>query len=184
MKKFETDVRDYYEVKESNCGHNGDFVLWLQDVEEHGIYSFETDGWNKFSCCKKCCELDMESAACGGNYMNYRLFQNEVDISNQYDLRRKQLETDVLKFYWCKYYDSIRGDNTYYSFVLRKKDFFQFYEDFFYNQLKQWRRELNHEQIETTLNAFPDKKNKFWNVQISDLMPDGWELNFDYFQQP
>lgn len=174
---FEANVRDYYEVKEHNCLHeNNNLVLWLQDIEEHGIYSFETDGWHKDICCEKCCKNIIDSAACSGEYANYRLFKNGVDISNAYRLRINTLKTNVLKF--CYHpeleYGGLMHD-MWYTFVLRKKDFKSFYEAFFYKQIKKWHKgngtytdNIGYKYLEKTINNMLDKKDKFWNVQYGE----------------
>lgn len=191
---FEQDVRNYYEVKDIKCNHEENiFTLWFQDVEEHGIYSFETDGWTKFTYCDKCVKWMIESAVCSGEFMNFRLFKNEKDVSDYYyNIKSFPLKTDVLKFYW---YDHIAGmrndgvDDIAYTFVLRKRDFQSYYESYFYKQLKKWYLgySTDRQKITKALNKMPDKKTKFWNIKkynsTNDFNPNGWLelMNLEYF---
>jgi hypothetical protein len=180
---FEQDVRNYYEVKDIKCNHEENiFTLWFQDVEEHGIYSFETDGWTKFTYCAECVKWMIESAVCSGEFMNFRLFKNGKDVSDYYyNIKSYPLKTDVLKFYWYDHVAAMKNKDTdiVYTFVLRKRDFQTYYESYFYKRVKKWYTGYTLDALKITkaLNKMPDKKVKFWNVKKyskDKFDPNGW----------
>jgi hypothetical protein len=171
MNEFEELIRDNYAVIERSCTHQiRNWVMFIHDTRD---WNHEEDQWIKDTNCERCCKQFMESLACSGEYLNFRLFINDIDKSDRYHLQQTPVIGDTLKL--CYRHDS---DSEYVvTFCLRKCTFRTCYEMFFYSQLLKWYNKRNASKIATVLqhlidNDYPDEKDKFRNwrmIQLADF---------------
>lgn len=211
MDQFDRILRNYYLVKDHTCNHNNKtHVLFFQRPDDEQVHSFMNADWDKFTVCEMCCNRNISSTVCSGEYVNFRLFVSGVDNSRKYNVMQHAVDNlSVLKFY---HYDGNDFRPTIYSFALREKDFaYNYYESFFYRQLKGLANDVINQQIKSkdenndltdkirqiveALENMPDKKDKLWNIKFIenyefDEMGEYVELKdleldkFDYFDYP
>ena len=184
MHKFKNDLKNYYTVKETKCVHeNRNHVSFIHRPEDE--YDEIDDGeieWDIYTACEKCCDMELGSAFCGGNYINFRLFIGDVDMSDKYNLQSWPIDNldnlSILKFY------NLTGA-TITTFVLRKRDFSaNYYEQFFYEKLVKWYNSNNDMKVDKIINALNNLpkmgEDKLWNVNIMNISK--FDFNNEYME--
>lgn len=148
--EFEQTVQKYYSIRTDTCTHSDkNHAVYLQRPADR----YEEEHWSKYTVCQKCADFYISVAHCGGCYNNFRLFVDDTDVSDKYNLLSKPVEPiPCLMFHT----DIDRGWQVL-RITIREKDFCNSnYEKFFYNTMAHMHQILSDKAKSTVEEKFID----------------------------